>query len=214
MLGNSHSGAYDKDRIDIREEEKGNHSEERWEEEGGAYRRERDIDPPQIPEKEEVLKGEVVPNNRGPKTGGYPAPTFSPANPGNIRVREMDDRGRALRKCNQCSLEGTCPKYSPGSNCAYGLGPETESPNPADVPARIQEIRADILEWQYDRVAQGVLEERVDAAGFNKDTTKNMELLHKMLIENEQIFNPQPELHLKAKGTGALDLFRPKTRDP
>lgn len=141
-------------------------------------------------------------------------PTLTPANNAGLSgvyvpLHPRDPRITTLRRCDDCSLSDRCPKYEEGGLCKFGLSPETPITPPDKMHVRARELESELIEAQYDRVMQLYLEEKLDAAGANKDLTKNIELLHRMIRES----GASESVDIKMKGPGVLDIFKPKTRD-
>lgn len=181
------------------------------EEEEGIYRG-ADIEGKTIEEAQdsrgEVVEAEVVeetdtpPNNTGVELS---TALHTPSSLEKQRLRAVDSRMLTPRKCDDCILANRCPRYEPGASCAYGL---SESYTPANIEGHVEEDVSDLLAMQKDRIMQGYLEEKVDAAGLNKDLSREVRLYLEMVAMYSEARDKRDELSIKAKGSGIMEMFK------
>lgn len=225
-------GAYNQYREEGRETrsdmEEGNNSnkEATYMAGGGGFL---DSTPPDI-EGEEVVEAEVVEegaildtavreNEDSPRTTytstdlvprtisgdiGAPLPMKTPAHP-------ADERLFARRECDFCSMQGRCPRYEPGAECAYGYTAEEQY----DVNKLEDHIYTDasrLLQLQMERIAHGAMEERKDGAGVSKDLNREIKTYMELVQLLAEATDKRDEVTVRAKGTGALEALMSRNK--
>lgn len=168
-----------------------------------------DIEPdiePEILELETIESPDIENDNIPPAPSTALAPTLdSEIVKSTARLKEVDARITAPRKCDFCILADRCPKYQAGAACAFGLN---DSYDPVEIDDHIAEDVSDLLAIQKDRVLQGYMEEKADASGLNKDLSREMRLYLEMVALRKEAMDTRDSVEIKAKGTGVLQMFQ------
>jgi hypothetical protein len=102
-----------------------------------------------------------------------------------------------LLQCTGCFLAGKCPKFEPGSECAW------EIPADADTPEERQSQMSYVLNQQFRRMAFGLVAEQVDGGYPDANISREIMLYQKLLKADHEMRQEGFSLTIKANQSAA-----------
>lgn len=110
----------------------------------------------------------------------------------------QDPRQELGRLCNLCFIRDKCPTYERDATCNLSFRPELRS------KGALAQFLKQMLEFGGDRVMQAMFIERVQGGYLDEVVSKELVRYVDLCSKVKDLFDPQDEVTITAKGSGAI----------
>jgi hypothetical protein len=109
---------------------------------------------------------------------------------------------QTIRQCNNCSLAGNCPEFSPGQSCHYSI--------PVEIRTRPQLmwILYSLLEMQTQRVAFGFFAEQLAGGYPDANLSSELDRFMRMTQSVKDIQDSRDFLKVTVEGKAEAGILR------